>query len=444
MGILAAACGGTAEVPTVQYSETTVTRSDISSVVTGAGKIAISTDANLAFGSGGKLETLNIKEGDKVTKGQLVAKLDTSGLEVTLAQSKLALDQTQLAQTQAQTALTAARFALEMEQPVIEIKDTMTSLQNQISTTQANLAKSQAVGDTASIAAFNQNLAVFNMQLLQQKKKLADLLTKSEYTNNTTASGTPLSTYYMLIGGQQYDRLLVEDVRMKQLAVDSAQQNVDKVKDTITQAQKNIDYIQKQINDASIFAPFDGIAARVFPKQGDFIPAPTISAQVIAYLIDNNNLEADVNIEETDIPSVQAGQSVSLNLDALPGKAITGKVASIATMPNTQPTAAGAITYLVKINLTVPANVSIKPGMNVSADIATSENRSTLLLSNQALKKDSQGKSYVQIMSNQQVKMQPVVTGVSDGTRTEIINGLKEGDKVVTGSNVGKWSLQGN
>jgi RND family efflux transporter MFP subunit len=444
MGLLAAACGSTGNVPAAQYAEEAVARGDMTSIATGTGKIAISTDANLSFGSGGKLEILNIKEGDKVTKGQLIGKLDTSSFEVSLAQARVALDQTQLAQTQAKMALTAAQLALDTEQPVIEIKDTMTTLQNQISTTQANLAKSLTVGDTASSAAFNQNLAVFNGQLLLQKKKLADLLTKPEYANATTPSGAPLSTYYYYIGGQQYDRLLVEDVRMKELAVETAQQTLDKVKDTITQAQKNIDYIQKQINDASIFAPFDGLIARVYPKQGDIIPAPTVSAQVIAYLIDSNNLEADVNLEETDIPAVQAGQSVSISLDALPGKPISGKVASIATLPNSQPTAAGAITYMVKINFAVPANVVIKPGMNASADIVIAVNKSCLSVSNQAVKKDSQGKSYVQVIDNQQVKVQPVVTGLGDGTRTQIISGLKEGDKVLTGGKAGKWSLQGN
>lgn len=442
LGLLASACGSVNTVQPVQYTEVAVTRGDLTMKVSGSGKIAISTDANLAFGTGGKLETLNVKEGDRVTKGQTLAKLDTSGLELSLAQAKVALDQTKLAQTQANTALTAAQFSLDMEQPVIEIKDNMTTLQNQISTTQANLTQAQNMGDASAASALNQNLGMYNLQLLQLKKKLADLLTKPEYVNTQTASGTPLSTYYLYIGGQQYDRLLVEDVRMKQQNVEMAQLTADKVKDTITQAQKNMDYIQKQINDASIVAPFDGIAARVFPKQGDIIPQPTVSPQVIVYLVDMNNLEADVNMDESDIPAVQAGQNATISLDALPGKTISGKVTSILTLPNTQPSATGSATYLMKVNFTVPQDMVIKAGMNADVDVVISQVKNGLLISTQAVRKDSQGKSYVEMMNSQQIKTQSVVLGLSDKTMTEIKSGLNEGDKVVTGASRGKWSLQ--
>ena len=86
--------------------------------------------------------------------------------------------------------------------------------------------------------------------------------------------------------------------------------------------------------------------------------------------------------------------------------------------------------------------MAVKIGMNTSVDIVTSEHKNTLLLPNQAIKKDNLGKNYVEVMNVQQVKMQPVVLGLQDDTRTEIVAGLKEGDKVVTNAIPGKWSLQ--
>lgn len=440
VGLLASACGSTANLHTASLQEIPVTRGDLILKVNGNGKIAVATDANLSFGSGGKLELLNVHEGDKVTQGQVLAKLDTSGLEVQLAQSKVALDQAKLGQTQAESSLAATQFALDAAQAVADIKDDMTQLQNQIDITQANLDQAHAMNDTAATTSLSRNLTSYNYQLLQNQKKLADLLSEHQYTDEHTASGTSLKDYYLFIGGQQYDRLMVEDLRMKEKAVEAAQETVDKVKDGITQAQKSMDYIQKQIYDATITAPFDGTVARLIAKQGDIIPSPTVSPQVIIYLVDTHNMESDVAVDEMNLASIQIGQDAVISLDALPGKTINGNVTAIATVPNAQPSTTGSSTYTVKIGFTIPPGMDIKAGMNTSVDIVTAIHKNSLLVPDQAIEKDSQGQEYVKVKNSEQVKPQMVTTGWSDGNYTEILSGLNEGDKVVI-DNADRWSL---
>ena len=104
-----------------------VSRGDLILKVSGSGKIAISKDANLSFSSGGKLAVLNVKEGDVITKGTVLAKLDTASLELAASQAKVALDQAKIAQTAASTALTAAQFNLDKTQAVADIKDQITT-----------------------------------------------------------------------------------------------------------------------------------------------------------------------------------------------------------------------------------------------------------------------------------------------------------------------------
>jgi HlyD family secretion protein len=254
------------------------------------------------------------------------------------------------------------------------------------------------------------------------------------------------------IGGQTYDRLVVEDARTKEVAVEAAQKavdqsatgitlaqkTIDQANDGISLTQKNIDYLQQQINNSTMTAPFDGIIAKLYYKQGDVIPSPLAAPQVIIYLVDTGTFEVDVNIDELNAPGVQVGQTAAISLDALPGTVLQGKVSVISVIPSIQPT--GSNGYVAKVNFNVPQGIRVKSGMNASVDIITQQLKNVLLLPNDAVKRDSQGKPYVQMIQNQNISNQPVVIGFVSGTQTQITSGLKEGDKVVTGVT---WSLQG-
>ena len=447
------ACGTGGSSTADQVQQTAVVRGDLTTNVSGSGKIALVQDAKLSFGSAGKLEIMNIQEGDKVSKGQVLAKLETDALEVSLAsalvskdsaevgltQAQIALDAAYVTQIQAQSALTAAQFSLDKIQAVADITDAITKIQTQIDTTEANISQALIAGDSDNVAAGREYIKDLQVDLAQQTKKLNILLGKSEYANYTAE--LTFSPY------QTYDRLVVESVRMKELAVEAAQkvvdesgsgitvaqQNISKAQDAITLAQKNIDYIQKQIDDSTITAPFEGVVAARYYKQGDIVPSPLYTAQTVIYLVDTADLEVDANIDELDASTVQAGQTAEISVDALPGASLEGKVSVISVIPNAQAAAAGTTAYVAKVLFSVPEGMAVKTGMNANVKIVTGDRKGVLLLPSEAIKKDSQGQTYVEVMSNQAVSKQPVTIGESAGTQTEIVRGLNEGDKVVTG-----------
>ncbi len=437
----------------------TVARGDLTTNISGSGKIAIITDAKLSFSSGGKLNTLNVKEGDKVTSGQTLAKLDTAALElaqaqakvaqdqaqVGLAQAKVALDQALLAQIVAKSSLAGAQFNLDKTQAILDIKNDITNDEWTIKAAQVNIVQA---GDSASVTALSKYVTEIRSDLKRLNDKLTALLNTAQYAD--------VKAYYTAITQlQQYDLLTVEDIRMKQLAVEAAQKSVDQAasgitlvqktidqaNDGIIQAQKNIDYIQKQINDSTIIAPFEGTVATLFYKQGDIIPSPVAAPQIIIYLIDTGHLEVAVNVDELDSPSVQVGQNTSIRIDALPGTTLPGTVTSVAAIPNAQAAALGTTVYVAKIAFSVPQGLAVKTGMNANIDIISQVRKNVLMLPGAAVKRDSQGKTYVQVMNNQTITNQPVVTGARAGTNVEIISGLREGDKVISGI---AWSLQSN
>jgi len=94
-----AACAG--EQQEAEWQLTEVVRGDLTVSISGSGNIGVSREANLAFGSGGKVDKVYVSEGNTVSKGDLLAKLDTSALELALVQAKAALAQAEVARDDA-------------------------------------------------------------------------------------------------------------------------------------------------------------------------------------------------------------------------------------------------------------------------------------------------------------------------------------------------------
>jgi multidrug efflux pump subunit AcrA (membrane-fusion protein) len=148
------ACGSDDKETTSQQS----TESDTNVTITADGNIEALSHERLTFGSGGKVGEIAVKEGDKVSKGDVLAKLDTGALELAEAQAQVALTQAQVALTQAQVAFTQAKLAQQ--------------------TAEHNLKNTQDTEGTLELALSNAQIAVrtarFNLE------KTTDLYTWSD------------------------------------------------------------------------------------------------------------------------------------------------------------------------------------------------------------------------------------------------------------------------
>ena len=365
-----------------------VTPAALKRKVSGVGTIDASNYANLYFGSAGQIETINVKEGDHVTKGTVLAKLDTTDLEasmaqakvaqdqtkVTLAQAQIALDQAYVTQIQANSGLTAAQFNLDKIQAVGDIKDAITKLQQQITTAQVNMRQASATGDSAGANAMLQYTNDLQVELAKQNKRLATLLSGIEYT------GANALTYD--IYGQTYDRLVVQDVRMKELAVEAdqkvvdqsasgitlAQISIDQANKGIVLAQKNLDLIMKHLDQATITAPLDGQVASVNQRAGDFISVPAALQKPVIYLIDPSSLELVIGVNELDVPQVKVGQKATVSIDAFPNIKLDGQVSAISPAPTLR---GSIVNYDITITFSVPNDMEVRVGMNAAAAIAS-------------------------------------------------------------------------
>jgi multidrug efflux pump subunit AcrA (membrane-fusion protein) len=138
-------------------------------------------------------------------------------------------------------------------------------------------------------------------------------------------------------------------------------------------------------------------------------------------------MELQVEVDEIDITEVKVGQRAIIELDALPTIPMESKVSSISLLPTIE---SGVIVYDVKIDFDVPEGTGIRDGMSATVDIVVTERNNVLLVPDRAIRQDSPGNPIVEVMVNEQIEERTVVTGISDGLQTEILDGLEEGEVV--------------
>jgi|WetSurMetagenome_2_1015567.scaffolds.fasta_scaffold48839_3 HlyD family secretion protein len=438
-----------------------VSSGDLTIKANGSGKVGVDVDAKPSFGTGGKLVKLNIKEGDRVTKGSVLAQFETDNLELALSQAKVgvaqgqvalaqaqaALAQAQIAQTQAQTAqiqsessVSLAQFNLDRIKVVKDIKDDITKAQTQILYAELLTQDAQLRSDPEGATYWKMQKANYQMELARNQKKLAELLVKPEFTG--------VATYE--IEGQTYDRLVVEDVRLKQLALQSAQQSVEQAKENVELAKQNVELArgninlaqksleqaakaievnQKQLANATILAPIDGTVLDLNIKEGDTVSAVSVTTPV--YIIDTNTIQVSALIDEIDIPGVKVGQAVTISLDSSPDMQYNGKVNSISLGPTVNTQNTGVVVYEVKVGFTSPPPPEVKLGMSATVDIVTNQRKGVLLVPNRAIQEDDQGNPTVDVLVNDKTEPRLLKLGISDGVNTEVISGLNPGDIIV-------------
>jgi len=166
------------------------------------------------------------------------------------------------------------------------------------------------------------------------------------------------------------------------------------------------------------------VVASVDADEGDNISTVT----TIVHLIDLTSMQLIAEVDEIDIAEVKLGQRTIIEVDALPALQLEGKVTSISLLPEVE---AGVIVYEVKIAFDAPLDFELKVGMSVDTDIIINERKDVLLVPNRAITQDSQGNPIVRVVVDDEIEERPVVTGISDGYDTEIVDGLNEGETVV-------------
>jgi HlyD family secretion protein len=414
-------------IVTVQTGK--VQRQNLSSIVSASGEIKPKTYVNIGANAYGKITHLYVKEGDHVKKGQLLAQLEN-------VQSSADVSASQASVQAAETDALAAAAALNTSDADLQ-------------RAQADYARNKLDWDRA------QNLFKDG------------LISKSDFDSRQNAWATA-------------DSGLVQ----AKARVAQAKAQKDSADRHVTQARANLTRVADVLQKTTYAAPYDGVVTNLPVREGESVVIGIQNAlgSTLLTLADMSVITAEVKVDETDIVNVHLGEPAEVTIDAIPKKVFHGTVSEIGdnaivrstgVATSQQATASEeAKDFKVVVTVTDPPP-DLRPGLSTTAKITTAARANVLSIPIQALsvrtkaqleqekatpgsvhaagpspketssrdnEKDRQGKDQkedvqgVFVIRNKKAEFVPVATGISGTSDIEVINGLNEGDEIITGS----------
>jgi len=411
-----------------------VVRQDLTALVNASGEIKPKNYINLSantFGPAPITEIL-VKEGDRVKKGQTVAKLESVQANADVVAQKAAID-------------TALADAAAAEAGVKAMDDGIRTAQATLDRNKAELERSKSNFDRA-------------VELYK-----GQLLAKQDYDQKKAEYDTALAAI-----GEAEARL----AQARSQEAQARQQNASAQK-RVAQLRANLTRYSDVLEKYFVTAPIDGIVTNLPVRTGETVVpgVQNAAASTIMTIADMSLITAELKVDETDIVNVRLNQPAAIMIDAMPNRSFQGHVIEIGNtailrstgLAASQSTTANqeAKDFKVVVAIDNPPE-DIRPGLSCSGNITTSTRERTLTIPIQALtirqrgeltpagkdsgveaaskidpsaektkKQEIQG---VFVVRNGEAEFQQVTTGITGPTDIEVIGGLNEGDEIVTGS----------
>jgi macrolide-specific efflux system membrane fusion protein len=226
---------------------------------------------------------------------------------------------------------------------------------------------------------------------------------------------------------QRMQNLYAKDYVAKDM-VDLVERDYKAAVAQANQIRETIRFNETQMSYANIYAPISGVIASVTTQQGETVSASSLNVPTFVTIVDLNRLEIYAYVDETDIGKIKPGLDAIFTVDSFPDKDFKGKVTAIYPKATIQD---NVVYYITIISIDNPEG-KLKPDMTVNATIYLNKRENVLAVPNKAIKREG-GRKVVTVLENNKPVQKAVRTGWKDSVYTEVVEGLKEGDKVVTG-----------
>ena len=227
-------------------------------------------------------------------------------------------------------------------------------------------------------------------------------------------------------------------------ALASARAAVSASEQRIDQSRANLAAARDTLSKTTMVAPMAGIVTALPVEEGEVAVIGTMNnpGTILLTIADMSVVEAVMEVDETDIPSVKVGQKATVTIDAYPNKTFEGIVTEVGSSPITRAgvsSTAEAINFEVKIQIDNPP-AGVRPGFSASADIITGTRSKALAIPIQALvvrekpnTKPAVDEEGVYVHKGGKVTFTPVTTGLTGDTSIELVKGPAENTQIVTG-----------
>lgn len=356
-------------------------------------ELSVGSEAN-----GLRIEAVHVEEGDEVTRGQVLAELNSSILRAQL----------QALQARYSQAGAAIEKAVQPNRPqdLLALESALRGAEASVDQEQANLVQTRA------------NLENARTNATRYAASLSEgFVTAQEAENRQTELERQRALVQAAEHRVEAARFAAEQARQRLdvARIGGRREDVEIAQATRAEIAAQIQQVQAQIAQTTILAPDDGLIVKRQAHLGDIASA----GKTLFTMVRRNRLELKAQMPEVDLDEIRVGQGVSLEYD---GRTVVGKVFQVS--PTVDPS-----TRLGVVRVSVPDRSGLRPGMFVRGTIALGS-RNVLSVPSVAVLGEA-GKYFVFTLEGDVVHRTSVETGARAADRVEIMTGLKPGEKVV-------------
>ncbi len=353
-----------------------VEKGDLAKSVVATGKVEPITKVEVKSKASGIVKKLLIDAGDRVKKGQLLAQLDKEEIQAQVEQSRAAL-----------------------------------------AASEANLKSSEADYERAKVDAEGPDVP-----LLKRAYERAIGMAK-EGVVSTSALEDAQKNYELALNKQNVAKAQLIVLKAK-IAQSQAQ---------VAQDRAHLNQLDEQLSYTDIESPIDGVVLSRDVEMGDAVSSILVlgsSATLVMTLGDTSEVYVKGKVDESDIGKVYLGQPARIKVESFKEKTFNGKVTKISPMGVEKD---NVTTFEVRVSINNPGG-ELKAVMTANAEIILEEHKNVLQIPEGAILYDKDKKASVEVpdpKAKDGKKKIAVNIGISNGAKTELLGGLKEGDQVV-------------
>jgi HlyD family secretion protein len=372
-GLMAAKSGGTKIDPTKLAK---VEKGDLAKSVVATGKIEPITKVEIKSKASGIVKKLYVDDGDRVKAGQVLAELDRE-----------------------------------------EILASVRSQEAQLLSAEANLAGAQADLKRAEVDAMGVDIPTL----------------KRAYERATQMAGEGVVSQAALDEAQRAYEMAVNKQKVALAQVTVFKAKVAQAKAEVQRNTANLQQLKEQLGYTTITAPIDGIVLSRDVEVGDAVSSILVlgsSATLVMTLGDTKEVYVKGKVDESDIGKVYLDQPARIKVESFKDKSFNGKVTKISPMGTEKD---NVTTFEVRVSIINPGG-ELKAAMTANAEIILEEHKKVLMIPEGSIIYDKDKKASVEVpdAKGKDGKRKVAVNiGISNGAKTELLSGLKEGEEVV-------------
>ena len=468
-----------------QYMETALERRDITNTFSGSGTISAANTYTVKSLVKGTVLTADFEVGDTIEKGTVLYTIDSSDVATSVEKAQLALEQAQrsyddtadaqyirsvIGGTVASIKVKAGDYVtagqeiatvrddssllLTLEFPAADASGFAVGQAAEVilnGTFETLSGTVQAVAGTDTISSGNLlvrtvTIAVKNNGSLTTAQAASATINgvsalasaRFDYQHQQTVTATTSGTVAAVCVKE--GTAIEANTAIVQLSGTELSRQVQSAADSLLNAQLSMSDTQKQMENYTITSPISGTVIQKNVKAGDTVGTDTTASETLCTIYDLSYLEMTLNVDELEILSIKAGQTVTITADAISDRTFTGVVTSVSAAGTTT---GGTTTYPVTIRIDDTGD--LLPGMNATAEIEVSSASNALAVPNGSVvrgnyvlvTKDSpSAANAVQDMTAPDGYVYvKITTGTSDNDSIEVTGGLQEGDTIAYDAN---------